>query len=44
MSETFTFRRGRIGVLRVTGGADLAPAGTAWTVEEIAARLPALLA
>jgi NAD(P)-dependent dehydrogenase (short-subunit alcohol dehydrogenase family) len=42
--EVVTFRRGRIGVLRVAGGPDIAPAGTAWTVEEIAARLPALLA
>lgn len=42
--QLFSFRHGRIGVLRVAGGPEVAPVGTAWTVEEIAARLPALLA
>jgi NAD(P)-dependent dehydrogenase (short-subunit alcohol dehydrogenase family) len=42
--EVFRFRDGRLGVVRLTAGAGVAPAGARWTVDEIGRRIDEILA
>jgi len=41
--ETFRFRHGRLALARSATGAEVAPVGARWTVEELAARIDELL-